>query len=186
MSIESIPRNLLTVFRAIDLCIEHELILPALALIYTTMDVAGSLVRQEGEGTRKAFIHWTDSYLLGHLGVDCDSIDLYAARCGLLHTLTAEADLIHRGEARPIVYAWGDADAGKLQETARRMRSEIVIHVSSLRAALAEGIGSFLKAAETDQQLADRIEAAGALWFTNLNKQIVDVYLSVSHDEPVA
>ena len=103
MGLEAVHKNLLPVFEAIDDCIAKHRTLPALILIYATIDIVASLQRREGEGTRSSFVRWVESYLTPAAELDCSGIDLYAARCGILHTLTAEADLVHKGEAKRVV-----------------------------------------------------------------------------------
>ena len=87
MSMQSFYQNLKTLFLAIETCIQDKRILPALMLIYSGVDILASL--EQGKSTRSSFIKWVDEYLLKAHSFPCTSLELYAARCGILHTLTA-------------------------------------------------------------------------------------------------
>jgi hypothetical protein len=67
-------------------------VVPALALIYSGVDVLGFLGSTEPRATRATFIRWADEYLAEFLkkrGIG--GIDLFSARCGVLHTGQAPA-----------------------------------------------------------------------------------------------
>src|SRR4051812_8319969 len=96
-------------------CLRLKLILPALILLYTGFDVMGSVESQPGEGTRASFTRWVEKYVLVQGTLPCTALDLYAARCGVLHTFTAEADLVANQKARRIIYAWGTGNQDDLQ-----------------------------------------------------------------------
>ena len=52
----AIPANLASIFQVIDQLLLANNTLPALILIYATLDILASLQRDEGEGVRKAFV----------------------------------------------------------------------------------------------------------------------------------
>ena len=62
--------------------------------------MASSLDRKEGEGTKAAFLRWCDSYLLASKALPCNSLELYGARCGVLHAGSPDSDLSRLGKAR--------------------------------------------------------------------------------------
>jgi hypothetical protein len=90
-------------------CIDREQALPGLALMYATIDILASLERpadQEATGS-KEFKRWIENYMpLSALNVT--SSDLWAARCGLLHTFTPSSDKSREGKARELHYVRGD------------------------------------------------------------------------------
>jgi len=94
-----------TLFGAINSCEANKFVLPALMLIYSGIDILASLERRKGEGTKASFTRWVDEYLLKAVSLPCTSLELYAARCGILHTLTPESDLSRKGKAREVGYA---------------------------------------------------------------------------------
>ena len=89
---DSLTRNLSQLLLAIDECVGMHLVLPSLMLIYAGADVLGALERQPGEGTRASFVRWVEAYMLAARPLGCAGIDLYAARCGVLHTFSADSD----------------------------------------------------------------------------------------------
>ena len=88
---DTLGSNLAKLVAAIDLCVEQKFIIPALMLIYAGIDSVGALEKRQGEGVKESFVRWTESYLLKATELPCKAIDLYAARCGILHTMAAES-----------------------------------------------------------------------------------------------
>jgi hypothetical protein len=154
--------------------------LPSLALVYTIIDILGSLERVEGEGTRKSFVRWVDSYLLPNAGLPCNALDLYAARCGILHALTPEADLVKKGEARRLAYAWGTGSAEDLREIGKRLeRSDVVaIHVGDLISGVHEALDRYLSAVSSDAKRLAEIDSRSSQWFAMLPLEIATQYLA--------
>src|SRR2546427_307789 len=83
--------------------------LPALIVLYTAVDIFGSLLRPETEPETagKYFKKWVDDYMLGRSQVTFTAQDLWGARCGLLHTHTASSRLSREGTAREVHYSHG-------------------------------------------------------------------------------
>jgi len=88
MSDQKLYENLMSLGRGVDVCLYNKLIGPALTLIYTGIDTVGWLDSNNPCATRDSFMGWTNRYLLSSNRLACTAIDLYAARCGLLHTFT--------------------------------------------------------------------------------------------------
>lgn len=107
--------NLAGHLRAIQLCLENHLRLPAVTLIYTGIDVVSNLGRPEGkeQANRHDFEARAEKYMacVSRLGVS--GRDLYAARCGVVHSYTFNSRLSRNQEARRIIYAWGCATTDK-------------------------------------------------------------------------
>jgi len=148
-------------------------ILPALALVYTIIDVLGSLERKE-EGTRKAFVRWVDAHLLPDERLPCTALDLYAARCGILHSLTPDADLVTQGEARRLAYAWGKGSAADLREIARRLKRKevIAIHVGDFIEAVATAFTKYIEELAADEGRLNMALKRSSVWFANLPMEV--------------
>jgi hypothetical protein len=162
-------KNLNALTRAATLLCGEQLHLPALALVYTGLDVIASIERKLDEGTKAAFIRWVNAYFIPRLPVPCTGEDIYGARCGILHALTARSDLSAQGKAREIVYACGQAKKGVLEEVARRRKTDwIVLHVSEIIQAFEKSMASYVEdlAASRDATRLKRAEKALRLWFT--------------------
>jgi hypothetical protein len=96
--------------KGIALSLENGLPEQALALIYSGIDTLGLLGAAAGiaDATRSTFMPWCETYILPRVqSVEGDpliAVDLYAARCGVLHTSTPASALGRKGDAREIWY----------------------------------------------------------------------------------
>lgn len=138
---------------AIDLCRQHQLVTPCLLLLYATIDINSSLDRDAAhqDVQRSDFLRWVNTYLLPDPALQCSAVDLYAARCSLLHTYSAESRLSREGEAVQVWYAWGNRSADELQQAIdTRGTAAVAVHVDGLIAALRKGIEQFLITIESD------------------------------------
>jgi hypothetical protein len=159
---------------------------PALLLIYAAMDILASIERQPSDKVGPSFTSWVKRYALKARPLLCTPTELYSARCGILHTLTPESDLVRAGKARRIVYAWGSAAPPDLQEAARRQtRSDIVVlHIEDLRWAFLEGTKLWFQEIHSDTARLNIVEAATGLWFVNVSKEVVGKYLQFTDPKP--
>ena len=98
----------------VTLCHENGLTLPMLTLIYANIDALGWLASESETATAETFTAWVDRFLDPQDTLGCTALDLYAARCGVLHTGTPESRLYRTGRARQIVYA-AEGNAADLQ-----------------------------------------------------------------------
>jgi hypothetical protein len=140
-------------FTAIKLLTERRFIQPALVVQYSAMDAAAWLdVQAAGDVTRKDFVTWTERYFLPDSGLKCTGLELYGARCGLLHSHTAFSKLSREGGIRTIGYAWGTGKAEDLNEAAVHLnRPDVVgVHMDDLLKALRAAIQSFLSEVAVD------------------------------------
>ena len=96
--------------KGIALSLENELPEQALALIYSGIDTLGLLDAPPGviDATRSTFMPWCETYIIPRVqsveGDPLTAIDLYAARCGVLHASTPVSNLGRKGDAREIWY----------------------------------------------------------------------------------
>jgi hypothetical protein len=146
--------------------------MPALILIYSLIDsLAWASADKASRNVRANFEDWVTKWVLPQGSLDCTSVDLYAARCGLLHTLTADADLTKNGSARRISYAFGTANAATL----RRMLDDLgekdmrAVQVESLLGAVTEGMADFLEFADKDTALSSRLRDAAQRHLVTVN-----------------
>ncbi len=181
MSLKNFEQHVNVLFAAIDSCEANKFILPELMLIYSGIDIVASLERKEGEGTRKSFVKWVDEYILKRVSLPCTALELYAARCGILHSLTAKSDLSNKGQAREFHYAWGTANAESLQETSKRLRyTHVAIHVSQLKEGFRQGVNSYIEELKRDPAKRKIASEKTGLWFSNLSKELLTAFLSLN------
>lgn len=146
--------------------------LPTAVLIYAHIDTlawAGS--SKQGASVRKNFEDWVSKWMLPELTIETPTLtatDLYAARCGVLHTLTASSDLSDLGKAKKVVYAWGSATAQAANDviaTSNAAGKVATLHFETLLSALRNGYERFIAAAAQDPVLQQRLEDAAGKHF---------------------
>jgi hypothetical protein len=182
-SMEKFYRHVFELVESIQDCLDKQRILPCLMLLYVGIDVIASL-DTGGRASRKGFIKWVATYLLKDAALECNAIDLYAARCGVVHTLTAQSDLSRSGKARVIAYAWGNADAQMLRSaTALMKRNDVVhVHVTELVVAFRNGIATYLDDIGSDSMRQQVFEKAVGEWYTHLAAEPFSQLLAL-HDQ---
>ncbi len=162
---------------AIDICLKSEFFIPSLILIYSCIDIMAWLNRKKSHKDVKAsdFIRWVEKYLLPDSGLNCKAIDLYAARCSLLHSYTAESKLSRtaesklsrKGDVNKIFYAWGKERAKELEYVFDRIVNEriYIIEVHDFFDELKNAIEKFLEFILKDPELIKIIEFRAQKFF---------------------
>jgi hypothetical protein len=162
-----LEHNLRDISDAIGLCLNARKVLPALILLYSAMDAVAALERRGNEGTRSAFVRWVERYMsLDELG--CTGLDLYAARCGILHGFSGSSDLSKARKARVVVYAWGSYPVDAVRASERRANQaspSVAVHVGALRRIFFEGISAWWADIGKDRDRLARVNEAVATWF---------------------
>jgi hypothetical protein len=180
MTFDRIGEGLTSLLEAIDECLQRRWVLPALVLIYTGIDVLAAMQKRQGEGTRRSFERWADSYMIRPGTLPCTSTDLYAARCGVLHAFTAQADLIKKGLARPIGYAWGSATAEKLDKSNRILRRDsIALHLMDLRNAFFAAVTEYVDFLLEDPSRYESAARGAGGWLGSFPSIAVDILLEL-------
>ncbi len=96
--------------RAIGSCLSTEHPEAVLALVYSGIDTLGLLaaspdIKDAGE---KTYVSWCEKYIVNRFqsieGHTVAAVDLYAARCGILHTSTPVSNRSRNGKAHEIWY----------------------------------------------------------------------------------
>lgn len=147
------------ILRGIDIALEAECLVSAVSLIFVAIDSLAALARPIGQvsTTRADFLNWSERYLRPTEAFGCASLDLYAARCGVLHTHSPESGLAHRGESRRLVYEWRNGPSADtiipLPENA------VVIHVEALHETFGEATRLFLIDSVMDREVRERVES---------------------------
>ena len=154
MSDGVLQRNVSNHLDAIDLCRTNHLRMPALILIYSSIDIFAALDRPNDklDVTRQDFLNWCENYLETSGFVQCQAIDLYSARCSVIHTSTSESALSRRGEARKVVYAWGNRKSKDLLDVIDRsgIKTHVVVHIDELAKSLRAAAADFLEKTAAD------------------------------------
>lgn len=172
---EAFYQNTFALIETIEESLEKRRLMPCLVLLYTGIDVASSLERCRGEASKGAFTAWADSYLLKARPLPCTALELYAARCGALHTFTSDSDLFQKGQVRQIFYAWGNADENELQECARILQRTdcVAVHVRDLIDAFRHGLAAYLDELSQDEARQQVASKQAGMWLMNMDPQLV-------------
>jgi hypothetical protein len=146
---------------AVGLCVRDGLAGPALVLTYVGIDAFGMLGRpvRRPANSRKDFIAWAERYMISPRGLPFSGLELYGARCGVLHTLGAESKLSEEGRIRRIFYAHGDRDPGpvnaKLAWVAKTRPDldAVMVKVTDITDAFILGVANFGRDVDSDPAL---------------------------------
>jgi len=155
---EKFFKNYYQYFQGIEVCIEKKLIFPALTLIYSGIDTF-SWVAYGDIGARKRFTSWVENYMYREKPLTPRPIDLYAARCAILHTLTPDSDLSRNNKALPISYAWGNANIKELEKSIEILRPGKMtsVHLNQLFESYRYGVAHFLEADGANEECQKRM-----------------------------
>ena len=143
--------------RGIEVALDAQCLVSAVALMFSTVDALSALTRPVGKDDtdKSVFIEWTIRYLRPDEAVGCSATDFYAARCGVLHTYSADSRLEREAKARRLIYEW---ELGPSADEATPVPDgAIVIQVEALHRALREAVLRFLIAAETELDTKQKV-----------------------------
>lgn len=130
----------------------------ALALVYVgidTMALLGCPLGQQSQ-TRVDFIGWVETYLKAASGSDYqyEGLDLYAARCGLLHAYGSEADL-HGRPNPPRKFGYADNGLHRKDDAA----GFVLISIAVLIRDFGRAVERFVEAMKADAELKARVDS---------------------------
>lgn len=179
MNNETLNQNFEKLYSAIDLCIKKNLATPSLILIYSAIDIAGWLNSDKpNEKVVNSFTNWVNKYMLPTKLLNCTALELYGARCGLLHNLSSDSNLSERGTVRKIIYASKTIELSKLQEMMKmaKIPNYVVIKSSELIKSYRLGINNFLKDLLDDPTRAKKVyQKAEIMFMTCSDEKINDL-----------
>lgn len=165
MGIEALAEFYKNHFKAIDLCMENELQMQALILIYSGIDIFSVLgrPREKEQANRQDYIKWCEQYMLPNINLPCTGMDLYSARCGIVHTSTMHSQLSKNGKAKAIIYSWGIAPPEALQSALDESGKPVVaIHIDSLITIFKQGVENFFLKVGENQKYIDLVLSRAA------------------------
>lgn len=166
---------------AVQLCLEEQFMMPAVILIYSGIDIVGGLAREGSHRDTKAdFTGWVDLYMLPDPNLGVTSIDLYGARCGLLHNLSPSSGLSERGEAKEVMYAWGNRSANELQTLIDcHSPGWIALHIDALFGAFRRGMDQFFIEVEGDTSRQTLLASRAQLVFEPVSESLMHQILNL-------
>jgi hypothetical protein len=173
MSHKSLEDNILSQFLAIDMCIEIDLFLPALILIYSGIDALASLNLPIGRERVKQsdFCSFCENYLLPESSLECSAIDLYGARCSTLHKGTAVSDLSEGKKASELLYYIGDISDRQTEYASvideKYPRKTHFVDIDELRKSFNKSYFSFVEYIESDRIKRETVYERARYYFVN-------------------
>jgi hypothetical protein len=126
-------------------------------LLYSAIDALAWASLPSGDVTRSDFCNWVSRYLDPQLSLGCSSDDLYAARCGMLHSSTAESKMSREGRASELWYVTSPHSIRILDAHRQGVASQAkIVYFTALVSAFAEGAMRFSDglAADPKRQVA--------------------------------
>jgi hypothetical protein len=175
MTQQAFERNIEELIITVEDCLKGRRILPGLLLVYAGIDIMAWLNRPECHEDVKSddFIEWADKYLLPGAGFACSASDLYAARCGLIHSYIAESRRSRRGQAKMIFYAWGTACAEDLQTAISHSNipPAVAVRVENLFDAFCTGVERFKQSLTDDPKRANLVYQRAGKFFSPIDQQ---------------
>lgn len=169
---------------SIDDCASKGRVLSCLTLLYSAIDILASLEKLPNESTQSAFVRWVDAYMLPNTAFHFSSLDLYAARCGIIHAFSAESELSRKGRAKKIMYAWGTASVESLRQASTAFgRGEISVHLEDLINGFGSAVVKYIEDVVNDPDRRERFVEAIESWLVGIDPRIIDRALS-SQSQP--
>jgi len=151
----------------IDMMLMKEIPLPALILIYATIDMLGWLNRAatKESSDRHDFIAWVNTFMLPANGLSVTAEDLYAARCAVVHSHSFESSMSRAGKARIVYYTYGRADHRVLEIVTSALPATVAVKIETLTAAFDVAFAKFKAALAADQPHAQMVSDRAAQKF---------------------
>ncbi len=150
---------------------DNKLQLPALILIYSTIDICSSLDYPEDkkEPNRADFKKWCEQYLLCDTRIKCTTEDLYADRCGVIHSYSPESNLSKKGKAKLIVYSWGNTSTEILKDILYQTSKNVhVIHIETFFDILKQGVNKFLDDIKVNIEKQNLVNKRAKMMFVDI------------------
>ena len=151
---------IISLFNAVHNAFEKPDLLPALLMLYVSIDVIASLTRPVGQmdTSGEIFMGWVDEFMLAGQNLPCNSKDIWAARCGFLHTMSVESKLSRHGHARHLEYVDRRELVPQIQATLdRRDAGHVVVSLPAFVEAFLGGAKRFIERLPRDADLRTRV-----------------------------
>ena len=149
----------------IETCVDTQLYLCALILLYSGIDGLAAL--ESGRANVSAFKKWVEDHLLPSADLQCTANDLYAARCGVVHTFSQESKRSRKGKAKTFLYVRDDTERKQLETsidavgrhgTRNDATGQVVIDIQKLYWAFQKGVKSFRADVHSNPELRKKVD----------------------------
>jgi hypothetical protein len=165
------------IFEAIALCRERHLSDPCLILTYTALDALAWTVYGDAiPESKKRFLKLCEEYALPLSKLHCSALDLYSARCSMLHSLGWESSLSQSGLARSAHYSFG-SDAQHVTQVALERIAPgkfVGINADDLISATIATHHKIIEVAQSDGALDERLKHAEGKQYMSLTRETAE------------
>ena len=144
--------------RGIRVTLENDCYASAVMLIYSGVDAMAYLNLPDGEldVTRSDFEMWADEYIRFPCEEQVSGLELYGARCGMLHTHTIVSGLSRQRKVRQIGYM--NKSVPEVRYNPAVSKDLVMVSVEGLAEAFFAGVDRFLIEAFADEDKARVVE----------------------------
>jgi hypothetical protein len=149
------------IMRGIDACIHAQCLVSAVALIYSAIDNLAALTRppNQPDTNREIFVNWVSKYLEPERTLKCSAMDLYGARCGVLHNYSPYSQKLREGQAKALIYKWRNGPDPDPNRQVPLPSGAITLYLEDLRGSLAQAVRKFLEAAQLEDTVKKNVES---------------------------
>lgn len=121
-----------------------------LVLLYSFIDSSGLLDAPPAqiEATGESFKNWVKKYMLSDPRINFSDVDLWSARCAVLHTFTSQSKLSNSGNARELQYYSGPKNSHEAKSFVAAAQSieggkHIPVHIEDTYLVFLEALKKF-------------------------------------------
>jgi len=176
MSQQNFYANYVQLIQAIEHCEDNNLLTPALVLLYSAIDSVSWLASGIHKESGRAFRTWVNEWMLSDPEIKCTADELYAARCGMVHTLTPTSNLSKKG-IRKVAYSWGKVSNDDIEKLIHESGSgaELVsVHLSKLIQAFRNGMADYLEYVHLDPERMEIFQQKCGEHFASVSRDSMD------------
>ena len=130
--------------QSIRVLLENRCFGAAVILIYSGIDTMAYLdmPASQEDVTRTDFVRWAERYIRFPCTEQLTGLDLYGARCGMLHSYSVASNLSRQGKCRQIAYM--DKSVPEVRSNPAVATDLVLVSVPGLAQAFFDGIDAFL------------------------------------------
>lgn len=140
--------------RGIRVALENNCLDSAVILILSGIDAMAYISMPAGQGdvTRNDFVRWAEQYIRFPCSEQLTGLDLYGARCAMLHSYSTASKLSREGKCRQIGYT--DKSVPEVHFAPNVSNSLVLVSVPALAEAFFAGVDKFLVHVFADKKKA--------------------------------
>jgi hypothetical protein len=150
-------------FISIELLLERCLFNQVLIIMYSAIDTMAWSCRAEGDSNRSDFYTWCADFMpCEDLGIT--ALDLYAARCSILHSNSSHSDSTENGPCLPFLYVMGKGTVPLDHYSPPTARESIVVDLDVLLGRFSSATRQFRQKAARSGPLRDIVSRRMEQW----------------------